>query len=151
MSLRALIDRWFVEVYEKGNRAVVYEMVAPECRVHGLPAVLRGPEGFMPFLDLLLPAFRSVSIVVEDSLEVGDRPPDRSLSPEIRGDAASELGRLRTERRGHADSVSKSENEGYGDNEEHGDLEEQVACVRCGGASLTPRWHTGFTPRVLPL
>lgn len=73
MSLRALIDRWFVEVYEKGNRAVVYEMVAPECRVHGLPAVLRGPEGFMPFLDLLLPAFRSVSIVVEDSLEVGDR------------------------------------------------------------------------------
>jgi len=73
---KALMRRWFEEVWNKGRAAAIPEMLAEEGIVHGLsddPAnPLRGPAGFLPFHSQFREAFPNIEVVVEDQLADGD-------------------------------------------------------------------------------
>jgi steroid delta-isomerase-like uncharacterized protein len=74
---KALIRRWFEEVWNKGHAAAVAEMLAEDAVVHGLSddaaKPLRGPQGFLPFHAQFREAFPSIEVVVEDTIAEGDK------------------------------------------------------------------------------
>ena len=73
---KALMRRWFEEVWNQGREEAIPEMLAEEGIVHGLsddPAnPLRGPAGFLPFHTQFREAFPNIEVVVEDQLADGD-------------------------------------------------------------------------------
>jgi steroid delta-isomerase-like uncharacterized protein len=73
---KALIRRWFEEVWNKGRAEAVTEMLAEDAVVHGLSAdeakPLLGPEGFLPFHTQFREAFPSIEVIVEDTIAEGD-------------------------------------------------------------------------------
>jgi steroid delta-isomerase-like uncharacterized protein len=74
---KALIRRWFEEVWNKGRGDAIAEMMAPDAVAHGLSddaaKPLRGPQGFLPFHTQFREAFPNIEVVVEDTIAEGDR------------------------------------------------------------------------------
>jgi steroid delta-isomerase-like uncharacterized protein len=73
---KALIRRWFEEVWNQGRADAVPEMFAANGIAHGLSddpgKPLRGPAGFMPFHGQFRGAFPNIEVVVEDQIAEGD-------------------------------------------------------------------------------
>ncbi len=65
--------RWFEEVWNKGRRAAIAEMLAPDGVVHEGKTDAVGPEGFYPFFDRLNAAFSEFRATVHDTIIEGDR------------------------------------------------------------------------------
>ncbi len=74
---KALIRRWFEEVWNKGRAEAISEMMSEECVNHGLSGdadnPLRGATGFLPFHTQFREAFPHIEVVVEDVLAEGDK------------------------------------------------------------------------------
>jgi len=74
---KALMRRWFEEVWNKGRPEAVREMMSEDCVNHGLSgdpaAPLRGAGGFMPFHTQFREAFPNIEVVVEDTIAEGDK------------------------------------------------------------------------------
>jgi steroid delta-isomerase-like uncharacterized protein len=73
---KALIRRWFEEVWNKGRADAIPELFAAEGVAHGLSYdaadPLRGPSGFLPFHAQFREAFPNIEVVVEDQIAEGD-------------------------------------------------------------------------------
>lgn len=69
---KALVRRWFEEVWNKGRVSAIDEMLASDATVHGLGAELRGPAGFKPFHAAYRSAFPDVTIQIDDIVAEGD-------------------------------------------------------------------------------
>ena len=72
-SERDLGRRWFEEVWNKGRREAIAEMLAPDSVLHEAGADSVGPEGFYPFFDRLNAALSDIRVTVHDTLAEGDR------------------------------------------------------------------------------
>jgi steroid delta-isomerase-like uncharacterized protein len=75
-SNKALMRRWFEEVWNQKRPEAVTEMMAEDCVNHGLSEdgqPLRGPAGFLPFHKQFREAFADIKVVVEDALAEDDR------------------------------------------------------------------------------
>ena len=76
-SNKALMLRWFEEVWNKGRAEAVTEMMSEDCVNHGLSGdadnPLRGASGFLPFHTQFREAFPHIEVVVEDVLAEGDK------------------------------------------------------------------------------
>lgn len=74
---KALVRRWFEEVWNKGRAEAIGEMLAADGVVHGLSDdpnnPLRGPDDFRPFHTTFRGAFPNVNVVVEDLVAEGDK------------------------------------------------------------------------------
>ena len=74
---KALIHRWFEEVWNKGRAEAIDEMFAEEAVAHGLAEAsgqeLRGPAGFKPFFQNFRDAFPDIRVIVEDTIAEGDK------------------------------------------------------------------------------
>ena len=74
---KALVRRWFEEVWNKGRAEAIDEMFAEDGVAHGLAddpgAPLRGPTGFKPFFRRFREAFPEMEVVVEDTVSEGDK------------------------------------------------------------------------------
>lgn len=74
---RALIHRWFEEVWNKGRSEAIDEMFAENGVAHGLAdesgKELRGPVDFRPFFEKFRSAFPNIQVVVEDTVTEGDK------------------------------------------------------------------------------
>ena len=74
---KALIHRWFEEVWTKGRAEAIDEMFAAEGVAHGLAddsgKELRGPVDFKPFFQKFRTAFPDIEVVVEDTVAEGDK------------------------------------------------------------------------------
>jgi len=74
---KALVRRWFEEVWNKGRAEVIDEMFACEGVAHGLVdqegKELCGPAGFKPFFESFRNAFPDLQVVVEDTVSEGDK------------------------------------------------------------------------------
>jgi steroid delta-isomerase-like uncharacterized protein len=74
---RALLRRWFEEVWNKGRAAAIDEMLAADAIVHGLSEQaenpLKGAVGFKPFHEIFRGAFPEIEVVVEDVIAEGDK------------------------------------------------------------------------------
>jgi steroid delta-isomerase-like uncharacterized protein len=77
-DLKALVRRWFEEVWNKGREDAIDEMFAEDGIAHGLAdeagaEPLRGAAGFKPFYRNFRSAFPDIEVVVEDTIAEGDR------------------------------------------------------------------------------
>lgn len=74
---KALIRRWFEEVWNKGREEAINEMFAEDGIAHGLAdesgEPLRGPNGFKPFFRNFRTAFPDIEVVVEDTITEGEK------------------------------------------------------------------------------
>ena len=74
---KALVRRWFDEVWNQGRAEAIEEMFDEYGIAHGLsddPAnPIRGPRDFKPFHTLFREAFPNMMIVVEDMIADGDK------------------------------------------------------------------------------
>jgi hypothetical protein len=65
---KALVRRWFEEVWNKGRADAIPELLAEDGIVHGLSEdasqPLRGPAGFLPFHTQFREAFPDIQVVV---------------------------------------------------------------------------------------
>jgi steroid delta-isomerase-like uncharacterized protein len=73
---KALVYRWFEEVWRQGRAEAIDEMLAAEAVAHGLAdeggAPLRGPEGFKPFFLKFREAFPDIEVNIDDIIAEGD-------------------------------------------------------------------------------
>jgi steroid delta-isomerase-like uncharacterized protein len=74
---KALVRRWFEEVWNRGRAEAIDEMFAEDAVARGLADAsgqpLRGPEGFKPFFRQFRDAFPEIEVVVEDTVAEGDK------------------------------------------------------------------------------
>jgi steroid delta-isomerase-like uncharacterized protein len=74
---KALVQRWFDEVWNKGRADVIDEIFAADGIAHGLSddtsQPIIGPHEFKPFHGLLRGAFPDIQVVIEDMIAEGDK------------------------------------------------------------------------------
>jgi steroid delta-isomerase-like uncharacterized protein len=74
---KAIVRRWFEEVWNKGRSDAIDEMFAADGIAHGLSddaeKPMQGPVGFKPFHAAFRGAFPDVDVVVEDLIAEGDK------------------------------------------------------------------------------
>jgi steroid delta-isomerase-like uncharacterized protein len=73
---KALVRRWFAEVWNAQREATIDELAAPDCVIHGLGedgAPVKGPEAFKRFWRQFLAGLPDVHVTVEDVIAEGDR------------------------------------------------------------------------------
>ena len=64
--------RWFEEVWNKGRREAIAEMLLPDAVIHDGAKDGKGPEGFYPFFDRLQAACSDMRINIEQTIVEGD-------------------------------------------------------------------------------
>jgi len=70
---KALVQRWFEEVWNKGRTEAIDELLASDGVVHGLgPSDLRGPAEFKPFHAAYRNAFPDVRLHLDQVIAEGD-------------------------------------------------------------------------------
>lgn len=73
---KALIKRWFEEVWNQGRAEAIEELLAEEGVVHGLAdatgAPVRGPAEFKAFHAQFREAFPDIVVTVEETIAEGD-------------------------------------------------------------------------------
>ncbi len=72
---KALVRRWFEELFNEGNLEVTDEIIAPNHISHdpSLPDLPLGPEGAKQLVNLYRSAFPDVRLTIEDELADGDK------------------------------------------------------------------------------
>lgn len=74
---KALMRRWFEEVWNRGNRSVIDELVTEETVIHGLVdgsgAPVKGLDAFRSFHEQFRGAFPDIEITVDDLIAEGDK------------------------------------------------------------------------------
>jgi steroid delta-isomerase-like uncharacterized protein len=70
---KALIERWFDEVWNKGRSDAIDEMMAPDAAAHGLGPDVMGPAAFKSFHAAFRSAFPDVRVQVDEMIAEGDR------------------------------------------------------------------------------
>jgi steroid delta-isomerase-like uncharacterized protein len=71
---KALVLRWFDEVWNRGRVDAIDELLAPDAIVHGLgEGDMRGAAAFKPFHAAYREAFPDVRIQIDDLVAEGDR------------------------------------------------------------------------------
>jgi steroid delta-isomerase-like uncharacterized protein len=80
---KALVRRWFDQVWNEGRADAIEEMFAEHGIAHGLsddPAnPIKGPAGFRPFHSTFRDAFPNIMVDVEDMVAEGDKVAARCL------------------------------------------------------------------------
>lgn len=73
---KAMLRRWFEEVWNKGRAEAIDEMLAPDAIAYGLAdepgKTLTGPADFKPFHTMFIGAFPGINVTVEDIIAEGD-------------------------------------------------------------------------------
>ena len=71
---KALVARFYSDVFVNWDRALVDELLSSDFRSHDWPAgACTGPDGFWDFYDGVLAAFPDTRYVVDDLIAEGDR------------------------------------------------------------------------------
>src|SRR5690242_15877410 len=70
---RDIGKRWFEEVWNKGRREMIAELLAPDGVLHegGVDSV--GPDGFYAFFDRMNAALTEIQVTIQDTIAEGDR------------------------------------------------------------------------------
>lgn len=76
-SNKALLRRWFDEVWNQGRSEAIDELFAAEGIAHGLSgdaeSPMRGAVDFKPFHQVFRGAFPDIEVIVEDMIAEGDK------------------------------------------------------------------------------
>lgn len=69
---KAIVRRWFAEVWNEGRVDAIDELFAPDGVAHGLGEDLHGPEGFKPFQAAFRQGFPDLRIELGHLIAEGD-------------------------------------------------------------------------------
>jgi steroid delta-isomerase-like uncharacterized protein len=69
---KALVVRWFEEVWNEGRAEAIDELLAPNAIVHGLRPDAQSADQFKQFYASFRQAFPDISIAVDDMVAEGD-------------------------------------------------------------------------------
>lgn len=69
---KALVRRWFEQVWNKGRAETIDELLTDRSIVHGLGADLHGPAGFKPFHAAYRDAFPDLALHIEHMVSDDD-------------------------------------------------------------------------------
>jgi steroid delta-isomerase-like uncharacterized protein len=69
---KALAKRWFEEVWNKGRREAIVEILAPDAEIRESGEIIKGAEGFYPFFDRMQAAFSDIQVTFQDAIAEGD-------------------------------------------------------------------------------
>jgi predicted ester cyclase len=69
---REVATRWFDEVWNKGRREAIAEMLLPDAILHEGGKDSRGPEGFYPFFDRLQAACSDIRVKIGQTIVEND-------------------------------------------------------------------------------
>jgi steroid delta-isomerase-like uncharacterized protein len=105
---KALIYRWFEEVWNQGNAKVIDELLAEDGVIHGLNDAsgnpVKGPKAFHEFHAQFRGAFPNITVNLEDVIAEGDKVVARC---DVRGKHTGDhLGFAATEARVHFEGVA---------------------------------------------
>ena len=74
---KAVLRRWFDEVWNQGRAEVIEELFDEYGIAHGLaddPAnPIKGPRDYRPFYEVFRQAFPNIEVVIEDMIAEGDK------------------------------------------------------------------------------
>lgn len=73
-SDRSFFDRWFGEVWNKGNYDVAYEVIDPDFTVHGAGGqdIKQGPDGVVGLVKVWRAAFPDGQMIIDDGIFEGE-------------------------------------------------------------------------------
>jgi steroid delta-isomerase-like uncharacterized protein len=69
---KALVRRWFDEVWNSGRASAIDELMAPHCVIHGLGPAGMSPSDFKMFHAAYRNAFPDVNITIDQVVAEGD-------------------------------------------------------------------------------
>jgi hypothetical protein len=69
------IIRWFEEVWNRGRRQVIDELLSPDCVIHDGETSIKGPEEFKKYFDLMRSAFSEIKVTPEEAVSEGPLVP----------------------------------------------------------------------------
>jgi predicted SnoaL-like aldol condensation-catalyzing enzyme len=69
---KELAKLWFEEVWNKGRREAIRELLAPDAVLYEGGVAVKGPEGFYPFFDRMRAAFSNIHVSVHEAIAEGD-------------------------------------------------------------------------------
>jgi steroid delta-isomerase-like uncharacterized protein len=69
---KALIIRWFDEVWNHGKQETIDELMSHDCVIHDGETDTRGPEEFKVFFNRLQSAFSNIHVTPHDVISEGD-------------------------------------------------------------------------------
>jgi predicted ester cyclase len=69
---KQLAKRWFEEVWNKGRREAIPEILAPDAEIRESGEIVKGPEGFYPFFDRMQAAFSEIHVTFQDAIAEAD-------------------------------------------------------------------------------
>jgi predicted ester cyclase len=69
---KQLAKRWFEEVWNKGRREAISEILAPDAEIRESGEIVKGPEGFYPFFDRMQAAFSEIHVTFQDAIAEAD-------------------------------------------------------------------------------
>jgi predicted ester cyclase len=69
---KQLAKRWFEEVWNKGRREAIPEILAPDAEIRESGEIVKGPEGFYPFFDRMQAAFSDIHVAFQDAIAEAD-------------------------------------------------------------------------------
>jgi steroid delta-isomerase-like uncharacterized protein len=67
-----LAIRWFEEVWNKGRREAIDELMDADCVIHDGGVSIQGPEQFKPYFDRLQSSFSDIHVEILQTLCDGD-------------------------------------------------------------------------------
>jgi predicted ester cyclase len=70
---KELAHRWFEEVWNKGRREAIADMLLPDSVIHEGGESTLGPDGFYPFFERMQAAFSDIHITIHDDIAEGDK------------------------------------------------------------------------------
>ena len=70
---KAKVRRIIEEVWNRGNLAVLDELIAPNCVFHDPRSTLQGPEGIKRYVMMYRIAFPDVHFTIDDLIAEGER------------------------------------------------------------------------------
>jgi steroid delta-isomerase-like uncharacterized protein len=69
---KQLLVNFFEEVWNKGRREVIDQLIASDCIIHDGESTSTGPEGFKPFYDSMHVTFSNFRVTPRESVTEGD-------------------------------------------------------------------------------
>jgi predicted ester cyclase len=69
---KQLAKRWFEEVWNKGRREAIGEILAPDAEIRESGEIVKGPDGFYPFFDRMQAAFSEIHVTFQDAIAEAD-------------------------------------------------------------------------------
>src|SRR5579871_4463800 len=70
---KALVKRWFEEVWNQGRKETIGELLAPEAVIQEGGDATVGPDGFYPFFDRRRSAFSDIHVIIHDAISEDDK------------------------------------------------------------------------------